>query len=79
MIVEGKDDRIVLEKILPQMSESIKKAIQNGTLIIDDMGGQVTYHINCLSIEIYNANTMFYWITMMQGEDQDKKPKFKAC
>lgn len=41
--------------------------------------GQVTYHINCLSIEIYNANTMFYWITMMQGEDQDKKPKFKAC
>ena len=39
LIVEGKDDRIVLEKILPQMSESIKKAIQNGTLIIDDMGG----------------------------------------
>lgn len=39
LIVEGEDDRIVLEKILPQMSESIKKAIQNGTLIIDDMGG----------------------------------------
>ena len=39
LIVEGEDDRIVLEKILPQMSEIIKKAIQNGTLIIDDMGG----------------------------------------
>lgn len=39
LIVEGEDDRIVLEKILPQMSESIKKAIQNRTLIIDDMGG----------------------------------------
>ena len=39
LIVEGEDDRIVLEKILPQMSENIKKAIQNGTLIIDDMGG----------------------------------------
>lgn len=39
LIVEGEDDKIVLEKILPQMSESIKKAIQNGILIIDDMGG----------------------------------------
>ena len=39
LVVEGEDDKIVLEKILPQMSESIKEAIQNGTLIIDDMGG----------------------------------------
>lgn len=39
LVVEGEDDKIVLEKILPRMSESIKKAIQNGTLIIDDMGG----------------------------------------
>lgn len=39
LVVEGEDDKIILEKILPQMSESIKKAIQNGTLIIDDMGG----------------------------------------
>ena len=39
LVVEGEDGKIVLEKILPQMSESIKEAIQNGTLIIDDMGG----------------------------------------
>jgi len=39
LVVEGEDDKIALEKLLPQMSESIKKAIQNGTLIIDDMGG----------------------------------------
>lgn len=39
LVVEGEDDEIVLRKILPQMSESIKKAIQNGTLIIDYMGG----------------------------------------
>lgn len=39
LVVEGEDDKIVLGKLLPQMSESIKKAIQNGTLIIDDMGG----------------------------------------
>lgn len=39
LVVEGEDDKIALEKLLPQMSESIKKALQNGTLIIDDMGG----------------------------------------
>lgn len=39
LIVEGEDDKIVLEKLLPKMSNSIKSAIQNGTLIIDDMGG----------------------------------------
>lgn len=39
LVVEGEDDKIILEKILPQMSETVKKAIQNGTLIIDDMGG----------------------------------------
>lgn len=39
LVVEGENDKIVLEKILPQMSEGIKKAIQNGTLIIDYMGG----------------------------------------
>lgn len=39
LIVEGADDKIVLEKILPQMSDTIKKAIQDGTFIIDDLGG----------------------------------------
>lgn len=39
LVVEGEDDKITLEKLLPQMSEGIKKAIQMGTLIIDDMGG----------------------------------------
>lgn len=39
LIVEGEDDKIILEKILPQMSENIKKSIQNGSLIIDYIGG----------------------------------------
>ena len=39
LIVEGEDDKISLEKILPLMSDTIKKAIQNGTLIIDYIGG----------------------------------------
>lgn len=39
LLVEGEDDKIVMEKILPQMSERLKKAIQEGVLIIDYMGG----------------------------------------
>lgn len=39
LIVEGEDDKIVLDKLLPNLSVKIKKAIQNGTLIIDSIGG----------------------------------------
>lgn len=39
LIVEGEDDKIALEKLLPQMSEKIKRALQNGSLIIDYIGG----------------------------------------
>lgn len=39
LIVEGEDDKITLEKLLPHMSEAIRKAIQNGTLIVDYIGG----------------------------------------
>lgn len=39
LVVEGENDKIILEKILPQMSENIKGAIKNGTLIIDSMSG----------------------------------------
>lgn len=39
LIVEGEDDKITLEKLLPSMSTKIKRAIQNGTFIIDYIGG----------------------------------------
>lgn len=39
LIVEGEDEKIALEKLLPSMSTKIKRAIQNGTFIIDYIGG----------------------------------------
>lgn len=39
LIVEGEDDKIALKKLLPSMSTKIKRAIQNGTFIIDYIGG----------------------------------------
>lgn len=39
LIVEGEDDKTALEKLLPSMSTKIKRAIQNGTFIIDYIGG----------------------------------------
>lgn len=52
LVVEGEDDKIALEKLLPQMSEKIAKALQDGTLIIDYLGGagnlsyKLTYYRN---------------------------------
>lgn len=39
LIVEGESDRVVLEKLLPQMSEIIHDAIHQGRLVIDSIGG----------------------------------------
>ena len=39
LLVEGEDDKIALEKLIPRMSETLRKAIQNGTLVIDYLGG----------------------------------------
>lgn len=39
LVVEGEDDKIILEKLLPDMSEKIKRAMHNGTFVIDYVGG----------------------------------------
>ena len=39
LLVEGEDDKISLEKTLPHMSDKIRRAIQNGTLVIDYLAG----------------------------------------
>lgn len=39
LVVEGETDKMALEKLLPNMSDIIKKALQNGILIIDYIGG----------------------------------------
>lgn len=47
LVVEGETDKIALEKLLPNMSETIKAATQNGTFIIDHIGGsgKLSYHL----------------------------------
>ena len=39
LVVEGEEDKIVLEKLLPCMSEVVRRAMHNNTFIIDDIGG----------------------------------------
>ena len=39
LVVEGEDDKIILSKLLPNMSEKIKKALKNNILVIDALGG----------------------------------------
>lgn len=39
LVVEGEEDKIVLEKLLSNMNEKIKRAMLNGTFVIDYVGG----------------------------------------
>lgn len=39
LIVEGKEDEIALKKLLPNMSADIRRAMKDGTFIIDYLGG----------------------------------------
>jgi len=49
-VVEGEDDKIALLKLLPAMSEKIKKALTNNTLVIEEIGGagNLSYKLNML-------------------------------
>lgn len=51
LLVEGEDDKIALEKLLPRMSTKIKRAIQNSTFIIDYIGGagKLSYKLSLYS------------------------------
>jgi putative ATP-dependent endonuclease of the OLD family len=39
LMVEGKDDKLVLDKILPNMSDNVRKAMRNGSFAIDCLYG----------------------------------------
>jgi len=44
LLVEGQNDKTVLDKLLPVLSDKIKKALQAGTLVIDFVGGTGNLH-----------------------------------
>lgn len=48
LLVEGEDDKIVLEKLLSNMSITIRKALSSGRLIVDYMcgAGNLTYKLS---------------------------------
>lgn len=51
LVVEGKDDKISLSKILPALSEKIKNAMDNKTFTIQEIGGasNLSYRLSMLS------------------------------
>lgn len=90
LIVEGEDDKIVLDKLLPSMSEKIKKAIQNGTLFIDYVGGagnisyllnhyrnlQCKYHV---LLDNDDAGRLAFETAESQGLIKEKNVTFTIC
>jgi len=39
LVVEGEEDKLLLSKLLPKMSEKLSKSMRNNTFIIDEIGG----------------------------------------
>lgn len=74
LIVEGEDDKIVLEKILPNMSDKIKSAIQNGSLIIDYIGGagNLPYKLT------YYRNIQCKYHVLLDNDDAGRKAGINA-
>ena len=59
LVVEGEDDTIALNAILPHLSEKISKALKNNLLVIQHIGGasNLTYKLNLLksSVCVYHT------------------------
>lgn len=74
LLVEGEDDKIALEKILPDMSEYIRKALQNGTLLIDYLGG-----VGNLSYKLsYYRNLQCKYHVLLDNDDAGRMAGFEA-
>jgi putative ATP-dependent endonuclease of OLD family len=60
LVVEGEDDKISLLKILPAMSDKIKKALANSTLVIEEIGGagNLSYKLNMLRNFLCNYHVL---------------------
>ena len=58
LVVEGENDKIVLMKILPSLSEKVGRALNNGTFGIEHLGG--TGNLSYKLAEISNYITKFH-------------------
>lgn len=79
LIVEGEDDKITLEKILPNMSDIIKNLYKMAHCLLIILEEQEIYHISYLFIEIYNVSIMCFWIMMMLEEVLLMRQKDRGC
>ena len=54
LVVEGADDRVMLSKLLPNMSEILSKSLKNGKLAIQEIGGagNLSYRLSVLKNEL---------------------------
>lgn len=74
LVVEGEDDKIALEKLLPCMSVIIKEALSNGTLVIDYLAGAG----NLPQKLIYYKNIQCRYCVLLDNDDAGRTAGNKA-
>ncbi len=76
---EGEDDKIALEKLLPSMSTKIKRAIQNGTFIIDYIGGAGNLPYKLSFYRNLQCKYHVLWIMMMREDMRVARLRGRDC
>lgn len=90
LLVEGEDDKIALQKLLPHMSDTISQALQNGTLIIDHLAGsgnllyKLTFYCNIqcqyhVLLDNDEAGRQAGQIAVTQGLLTDREITYTIC
>ena len=90
LLVEGESDKVALDKLLPSMSDRIKRALQNGTLVIDYIGGagnlpyKLTFYrsIQCnyyVLLDNDDAGRQAYQAATAQGLLSARNTTFTMC
>lgn len=74
LLVEGEEDKKVLEKLLPDLSVLIKKALDDGTLLIDYIGGtgNLTYKLS------FYRNIQCKYHVLLDNDDAGRKAEETA-
>lgn len=74
LVVEGEDDKISLEKILPLYSDSIKNALKNNSLVIKPLGGASNLAHDLLDLK----NNLCQYVVLLDNDNAGKNAANKA-
>ena len=74
LVVEGEDDKIALERLLPLYSESIKAALKNNSLVLKPLGGASNLAHDLLDLK----NNLCQYVVLLDNDTAGRNAADKA-